>query len=348
MIKVGIYGATGYTGIELVKILRAHKYVDIGFLTSETYAGQKFSEVFKFPLDTVLVPAAEADSAGVDCVFTCLPHTTAMNMIAKVYNPNLKVIDLSADFRFSDVSVYEKWYNVSHTKPELIGESAYGLPEYFREKIRSASIVGNPGCYPTSALLAMAPLLEAGLVDTNSDVIVDAKSGVSGAGRKGSLGNNFCEVDEDLQPYKVGRSHRHVGEIEYQASAFAGSERKVIFTPHLAPFVRGILSTVYLKVPGADKNEIRKLYEARYGEEPFVHLLPEGQTASVGWVRGNNGCVLSLHPIEGSDTFLVVSAIDNLLKGASGQAVQNMNLVFGFNETEGLTTVGGDIPGRVA
>lgn len=348
MIKVGIYGATGYTGIELVKILRAHKNVKIKFLTSETYSGQKFSEVFKFPLDTVLVPAVEADSNAVDCVFTCLPHTTAMNLIAEIYRPGLKVIDLSADFRFSDAGVYEKWYGVSHLKPELIGDSAYGLPEYFRETIRGASIIGNPGCYPTGALLAMAPLLEAELVDRNADIIVDAKSGVSGAGRKGSLGNHFCEVDEDLQPYKVGRSHRHVGEIEFQASKFAGHERKVIFTPHLAPFVRGILSTVYLKVPGAEINEIRKLYEGRYNMEPFVHLLPQGQTSSLGWVRGNNGCALSLHPVEGSDTLLVVSAIDNLLKGASGQAVQNMNLVFGFAESEGLTTVGGDIPGGAA
>ncbi|MEA2063860.1 MAG: N-acetyl-gamma-glutamyl-phosphate reductase [Gemmatimonadota bacterium] len=344
MIRVGIYGATGYTGCELVKILLGHPGVEIGFITSETYRGKRYSEVFPCAYEGRLLSMEEAGVEGVEAVFVCLPHTTAMELIAEIYRPDLKVIDLSADFRFTDPAGYRKWYGVEHLVPELLGHSVYGLPELFRESIAGAQIVGNPGCYPTGVILALAPLARAGVLGA-AEVIIDAKSGVTGAGRKTSLTAHFVEVNEDLLPYKVGRAHRHVGEMEQVLASLAQNPVQVVFTPQLAPFSRGILSTIYVNTGDQDIEELQRLYQDAYTGEPFVHLLPPGEPARLAYVRHNNACVIGLSPVEGSDTLVVSSAIDNLVKGASGQAVQNFNLLFGLAETLGLASVAGKVGG---
>ena len=341
MIKVGVYGATGYSGYELVRILLGHPEAGLAFITSETYRGKLFSEVFPFGLDQPLVAMDEAQPEAVEAVFTCLPHTTAMERIARIYRPGLKVIDLSADFRFSDAAEYSRWYNTEHRAPELLAESAYGLPELFREKIRRCNIVGNPGCYPTSALLALAPLASGGLLK-DSEVIVDAKSGVSGAGRKADLTSHFVEVNEEITPYKLGRTHRHVGEMESVLSGLAGRSIRVAFTPQLAPFSRGILSTVYVRTD-ISAGEIRGVLAAAYENEPFVTVLESGEPARLARVQYNNRCVLGVHEIAGTSLVLITSAIDNLVKGAAGQAVQNFNILFGLDETAGLTAPSGRI-----
>jgi len=343
MIRVGIYGATGYTGCELLKILSGHPQAELVFLTSERYRGKRYSEVFPCAYEKRLISAEEADPSAVEAVFVCLPHTTAMEVIAKIYRPGLKVIDLSADFRFSDTAEYEKWYGVKHSAERLIGESVYGLPELFRERISGAGIAGNPGCYPTGAILALAPLAAEGLLKQAKEVIVDAKSGVSGAGRKSDLMYQFVEVNEDILPYKPGREHRHVGEMEHVLGSLAESAVRVVFTPQLAPFSRGILYTIYLDTGDRDEPELRRLYERAYADEPFIHLLESGEPARLAYVRQNNACVIGLHPVAGSSLSVITAAIDNLVKGASGQAVQNFNIMFGLSETMGLSSVEGKL-----
>ncbi len=335
-IKVGVYGATGYTGFELLKLLLGHPYVSLEFITSETYQGKKFSQVFPCAIDKELVASDKADPAGVEAVFTCLPHTTAMQTIARIDRPDLKIIDLSADFRFEDPAVYQQWYGTPHSAPQLLGASCYGLPELFRSRIVSSRIVGNPGCYTTSVILPAAPLVAGNLLEPGSEIIADSKSGVTGAGRKADLAYNFCEVDENILPYKVGRQHRHVGEMESVLGALAGDNSlRVVFTPQLAPWSRGILSNLYLRTE-APADRVRAALENAYRNEPFVRVLPEGQAAHLNWVRGNNLCVIGVHPVPGTRTVVVSSAIDNLIKGASGQALQNFNLVFGLEESTGL------------
>ncbi len=341
MIRVGIYGATGYSGYELVRILLGHPQAELAFLTSESYAGKRLSEVYPCGIELPLIDSGAADPSAVEAVFTCLPHTTAMETIARIYRPGLKVIDLSADFRFRTAAEYRRWYGTEHAAPQLLEKSAYGLCELFREQIGQAEIVGNPGCYPTGMLLALAPLARAGLLG-EGEVIVDAKSGVSGAGRKAALGSHFVEVNEDLLPYKVGREHRHVGEMEEVLSTLAGAPRTVVFTPQLAPWSRGILSTIYLH-PQADAARVRALYREAYDREPFVTVLPEGRAAQLAQVAHNNSCVLAVHPVRDSRTVVVSAAIDNLVKGAAGQAVQNFNILFGLAETVGLEAPGGRI-----
>lgn len=335
MIKVGIYGATGYTGFELLKILTRHPEAETVFITSETYKGKKFSQVFPCDMDMELVESSQADPTAVDCVFTCLPHTTAMETIARIHRPELKIIDLSADFRFEDPAAYQRWYGTGHLAPELLGRSAYGLPELFRSRIARAGIIGNPGCYPTSVILAAAPLISRGLLDRSAEILVDSKSGVSGAGRKADLAYNFCEVNEDILPYKVGRGHRHVGEMEAVLGSLAGESVRVVFTPHLAPWTRGIQSTLYLRAE-APAGKVREAYLDAYRDEPFVRVLPEGQSASLARVRNSNLCAIGVHPVPESAYTVVTSAIDNLIKGASGQAVQNFNILYGLDETTGL------------
>ncbi len=335
MIKVGVYGATGYTGFELLKLLLGHPRVSLEFITSETYQGKKFSQVFPCAIDKELTPSASEDASAVDAVFTCLPHTTAMQTIARIDRPGLKIIDLSADFRFEDPAVYQQWYGTQHAAPGLLPSSCYGLPELFRSRIAHSRIVGNPGCYTTSVILAAAPLVARGLLEPGSEILADSKSGVSGAGRKADLAYNFTEVNENILPYKVGRQHRHVGEMEAVLSSLAGEELKVVFTPQLAPWSRGILSCLYLRT-SADAATLRAAYEEAYRGEPFVRVLPEGQGAQLSWVRGNNLCVIGLHSVPGTRTTVVTSAIDNLIKGASGQALQNFNILFGLEETTGL------------
>ncbi len=343
MIRVGIYGATGYSGNELVKILMGHCRVELAFLTSETYKGKKYSEVFPCACDKRLVGADEADASAVEAVFVCLPHTAAMELIAKIYRPGLKIIDLSADFRFSDPLEYLKWYGVEHRAPQLIEQSAYGLPELFRGRIAGADIVGNPGCYPTGALLALAPPARAGLLEEAGEVVIDAKSGVSGAGRKAELMYQFVEVNEDILPYKVGREHRHVGEMEHVLGTLAQKAVRVVFTPQLCPFSRGILYTIYLDTGGKGAAGLRDLYEQAYANEPFIHLLQPNEPARLAYIRHNNACVIGVNEVAESSITVVTAAIDNLVKGASGQAVQNFNILFGFPEVTALSSVAGKL-----
>ncbi|HUU26738.1 MAG TPA: N-acetyl-gamma-glutamyl-phosphate reductase [archaeon] len=342
MIKVGIYGATGYTGYELVKILLGHPQVELAFMTSETYQGQALSEVFPCGIEKRLVASGDADPSSVEAIFTCLPHTTAMELIAKVYRTGLKVIDLSADFRFTSPADYQRWYDVEHLAPELLGKSAYGLCELFRDEIKACDIVGNPGCYPTGTLLALAPAVRAGLLALD-EVIVDAKTGISGAGRKSDLTTQFVEVNENLIPYKIGRVHRHVGEMEGILTRLAGREVKVVFTPQLAPLSRGILFTIYISAavkPGKDTREtaeeIRSIYEKAYRSEPFVRVLERGKPAQLGYVERSNACVIGVHEAAHTSFTVITAAIDNLIKGGAGQAVQNFNILFGLDETTGL------------
>ena len=335
MIKVGVYGATGYTGFELLKILLRHPDVELVFITSETYKGKKFSQVFPCDIDMELVESSLADPTTVDCVFTCLPHTTAMQTIARIYRPGIKIIDLSADFRFEDPTVYQRWYGTSHLAPELLAKSVYGLPELFRSRIAGAEIVGNPGCYPTSVILAAAPLVARGLLDRTAEIVADSKSGVSGAGRKADLAYSYCEVNENFMAYNIGRKHRHVGEMESVLGALCGENVRVLFTPHLGPWTRGIESTLYLHADFPPE-KIREAYLEAYRDEPFVRVLPEGVSAGLARVRDNNLCVIGIHSVPESAYTVVTSAIDNLIKGASGQAVQNFNILYGLDETTGL------------
>ncbi len=343
MIRVGIYGATGYTGCELVRILLGHPEVEIVFLTSETYRGKQYAEVFPCAYDKRLIGIDEADASAVEVGFVCLPHTTAMELIAKIYRPGFKVIDLSADFRFSDPVEYGKWYGVEHCAPQLIERSVYGLPELFRDRISGAGIVGNPGCYPTGAILALAPLATAGVLEEAAEVVIDAKSGVSGAGRKADLLTHYVEVNEDILPYNLGREHRHVGEMEHVLGTLANKAVRVVFTPQLAPFSRGILFTIYVNTGSQSESTLRELYERTYADEPFIHLLAPNESARLAYVRQNNACVIGLHEVAESSTTVVTSAIDNLLKGASGQAVQNFNIMFGLPETTALSSIPGKL-----
>ncbi len=335
MIKVGIYGATGYTGFELIRILRRHPDVSMAFATSETWAGARLSDVFPVPYDLPLISGAEADPGAVEAVFCCLPHGAAMTTVAAARASGAKVIDLSADFRLVDAAVYEAWYGLAHTAPQLLEEAVYGLPEIYRDRVAQSSLVANPGCYPTSVLLALYPLLQAGLV-TDGPIIADSKSGVSGAGRKPSLKTHFVEVGDNFSPYNIGRAHRHLPEMAQEVGRLGGQGDALIFSPHLTPVSRGILSTIYVPVStSVTVQSLHNVYYETYAGEPFVWLLPEGDLATMAHAVHTNRCALSLTP-AGPGQLIVCSAIDNLLKGAAGQAVQNFNLMFGLEETLGL------------
>ncbi len=335
MIKVGIYGATGYTGLELVRILRRHPGVTLEFATSESWSGRRLSDVFPVPYDLPLISDADADPGSVEAIFCCLPHGAAMPKAAAAQAAGARVVDLSADFRLRDPAVYEEWYKVAHSAPDLLPAAVYGLPELYREAIRGAGLVANPGCYPTSVLLALYPLLKAGVVADGS-IIADSKSGVSGAGRKPSLKTHFVEANENLSPYNIGRAHRHLPEMAQEIERLGGDGARFFFVPHLVPISRGILSTVYIPVsPLLTGEYLHSVFQDAYADEPFVWLLPQGQLASMAHAVYTNRCALSL-TLAGPGQLIVCSAIDNLIKGAAGQAVQNLNLMFGFHETVGL------------
>jgi N-acetyl-gamma-glutamyl-phosphate reductase len=339
MVRIGIIGATGYTGAELVRLLVGHPQARITMLTSESYVGQAYCRVY--PSFSGLVDA-ECEPLEVgrvaeksDLVFTALPHTKAMGCVPPLLESGKKVIDLSADFRLQDSQVYEAWY-APHAAPHLLRQAVYGLPELHRESLRTARLVANPGCYPTSAVLAAAPLLQNGWVDPRS-LIVNAASGVTGAGRSVSLGNLFCEVNEGVKAYKVGE-HRHTPEMEQEMTCLAGAPIRLTFTPHLVPLSRGILTTLYANlVEALPESRILEAYKRLYGEEPFVRVLPASELPNVRDVRGTNFCQIGLKVDERTGRIIVLSAIDNLGKGAAGQAVQNMNLIMGYPETTGLT-----------
>ena len=342
MLRAGIIGATGYTGIELVKLLRGHPAAQVAWLTSESYAGQQLSDVFPCPWNDPLLPLEDAPLADADVVFLCLPHAASMPAVAAVRSAGVKAIDLSADFRLSDTAVYQRWYNHTHNQAALLAEAVYGLPELHREPIRAANLVANPGCYATSIILGLWPLAKAGWL--SGQVIADSKSGVSGAGRKPSLATSFVEANENLSPYNIGYAHRHIAEMEQELGRVAGGELQVasgkwqmVFSPHLLPVSRGILSTIYVNLPeGVDAAAVRAVYADALDGEPFVHLLPAGRVATLQHAVHTNRCAIGLTFVPGTSTLIVTSAIDNLLKGASGQAVQNMNVMFGLDETAGL------------
>lgn len=338
MPKVAVVGATGYTGFELLRLLASHGGAEVAALTSETYAGKGIEEVFPALASVIEGPLEKFDLSvceGADLVFCCLPHRAAMNAVPSLLEAGRRVVDFSADYRLRDSGVYEAWYKTKHVSPERIPEAVYGLPELYREEIRKTRLVANPGCYPTGAILALAPLLRARIVKPES-IIVDAKSGVSGAGRKADQALQFGEVNEGFRAYGVG-SHRHTPEIEQELSAVLGKAVRISFTPHLAPMTRGILSTIYAESAGAaDLAAARAALADAYAREPFVRLMPEGAFPDVTQVTGSNYVDIGLARDARTSRFVIVAAIDNLVKGASGAAVQNMNLMLGLPEAQGL------------
>jgi len=342
MLKVAVVGASGYTGVELIRILHNHPEVAVTSVTSEQSAGKRLSDVFpslRGRYDTVLEPLVpEKIAEKVDIIFTALPHKAAMEVVPAFLAANKVVIDLSADYRLHDPEVYAVWYD-RHLNPELLPEAVYGLPELRREAIAGARLVANPGCYPTSVILGLMPLLKEGLIDTAS-IIADSKSGVSGAGRGAKVDSLYCEVNEGFKAYGVGGVHRHIPEIEQEISLLAGKKTIISFTPHLVPMDRGILSTIYASplkpIKAAD---LYALYEEHYDGEAFVRILGQGEYPSTAFVRGSNFCDIGITLDERANRIIVVSALDNLVKGAAGQAVQNMNIVCDFPETMGLELI---------
>lgn len=330
-IKVGIYGATGYTGLELAALLAHHPDVSIAFATSERMAGHTLKDSHPQAPATPLIAAADASHHSVDAVFLCLPHTRSAQVAAQAADQGVRVIDLSADLRLNDPALYQQWYQAAHPAPGLL-PVPYGLPEIGRRSLTGARLIANPGCYATAALLGLYPLVSADLVSPAVPLIIDAKSGVSGAGRVPRAHTVYGEVADNFSPYSIGRSHRHLPEIE-QVLGQAGLESgRLIFSPHLLPTFRGILATIY--VPVTDLRAAQQVFLDWYDDEPFVNVLPPGQIATLAHVVRTPYAVISL-TLVGS-TLIVVVAIDNLLKGASSQAVQNFNLMYGLPETAGL------------
>jgi N-acetyl-gamma-glutamyl-phosphate reductase len=336
-ISVGILGATGYTGVELIRLLTAHPGARITYCSSRQYNGKSISEVLEFLKGSFDMELEEFDASSIksrcDIVFSCLPHGASMEFIARIVD-SVKVVDLSADFRLRDVSTYREWYQ-DHTNPELLGQAVYGLCEIYPEEIKAARLVANPGCYPTSVLLPLIPLLKAGIIEKDG-IIIDSKSGVSGAGRGLSLKTHICETGESFSAYKIGHSHRHVPEIEQELSIAAGMKIPVEFTPHLLPITRGMLSTIYVNTVNTE-DELKSCLRDFYKDSMFVRII-DGLPATKD-VRGTNRCLIGLSRNKSSGRATIISVIDNLTKGASGQAVQNMNLMFGLNESIGLDYV---------
>lgn len=351
MINVGVFGATGYTGVELVTLLSRHGKARVAFAHSDSNAGARLSDVLPCPFDMPLIKADDAPIDSVDVVFSCLPHAASAELCKRVLDAGKRVVDLSADFRLRDAATYAHWYKHTHPYPELLEEAVYGLPEIYRRDIADAQIVGNPGCYPTSIILGVLPLLEAGAL-ADPVIIADSKSGVSGAGRKPSQTTHFVEVNESLSPYNIGHVHRHVPEIEqelnatYHGGSGVSAESRhtshaalhILFSPHLLPISRGMLSMLYVTLTDqAAAQDWQDIYVRRYEGEPFVRVLPKGQISTIAHTTHTNYDVISVHPVAGMPNRLqIVSCIDNLVKGASGQALQNMNIMFGIDECEGL------------
>jgi len=342
-LKIAIVGSSGYTGGELFRILLHHSFAEVTVVTSERSAGKPITDIFphlRGLTDLVcepLVPETIAKKA--DFVFLALPHVTSQEAAFRFHQLGVKVVDLSADYRLIDPLRYEQWYEHCHQYPDLLKKAVYGLPELHADRIRTASLIANPGCYPTSAILGLAPVVSARMVD-HTTIIIDSKSGVSGAGRSPSLAHHYAEVNEGFMAYKVG-THRHTPEIEQELSNLAGAEITLSFTPHLVPMNRGILSTIYAKMSvQTDTGKLHDHYQNFFRNKPFVRLLPPGQFPNVRNVRGSNFCDIGVYADHRTGRIVIVTAIDNLVKGASGQAVQNMNLMMGLEETEGLRFAG--------
>lgn len=340
-IPVGLVGVTGYTGMELARILSGHDSMELVRVTSRSEAGRKLSDIYPFLLDMPLgnleisMPDVEDLAENCKLVFLAVPHKTAMTIGGQLYDKGVKVVDLSADFRIRDRKTYEQWYKVDHTREDLLEKAVYGLPELYREKIKNAELVANPGCYPTSAILGLHPVLSAGIVETD-DIVIDSKSGATGAGRGAKVGSLFCEVHDSFKAYGLG-SHRHTPEIEQELGVAAGKDMTVSFNTHLLPIDRGILSTIYTRLkPGVSPEYIRGLYETAYNKEKWVRVHPAGSLPETRWVRGTMFCDIGLVVDPRTGRLIIVSAIDNLCRGASGQAVANANLMLGFDVEKGL------------
>ena len=342
-IKAAIIGATGYVGEELFRLLSSHPDVEVSHITSVSYLGKKYTDVYENFKHITNLSCSEDNlekiSDEADVMLLALPHGIASGKINETILSKCKVIDMGADFRLKDIEVYEKWYATEHKSRELLSKAVYGLCELNREEIKNSSLIANPGCYTTCSILSLAPLLKEDLIKEDS-IIIDAKSGVTGAGRGVSLSNLYCEVNESIKAYKVA-SHRHTSEIEQELSKAAGKEILLSFTPHLIPMNRGILVTCYAKLKNnIGYKELKAVYEKYYGDEYFIRLTKEGVFPETKWVKGSNFVDIGLSADERSGNVVVIGAIDNLMKGAAGQAVQNMNIIFGLDEKTSLTTPG--------
>jgi N-acetyl-gamma-glutamyl-phosphate reductase len=338
MIRVGIIGGTGYTGVELLRLLALHPEVEVAVITSRSEAGMHVADLFpnlRGHLDLCFSEPDVEQLSGCDLVFFATPNGTAMQLVPQLLRADTRVIDLAADFRIKDAAVWEQWYGMQHACPELLQEAVYGLPEMNREAVRTARLVANPGCYPTAVTLGFLPLIENGLLDLQG-LVADAKSGVSGAGRKAAVGTLMGECGESFKAYSVP-GHRHLPEITQSLELASGGSVGLTFVPHLLPMVRGIEASLYGKLTG--DSDLQTLFEQRYAHEPFVDVLPPGSHPETRSVRGTNTCRIAVHQPQGGNTVVVLSVIDNLVKGAAGQAVQNMNLMTGLEETLGLDGV---------
>ena len=339
MINVGIVGGTGYTGVELLRLLAQHPGVKLRAITSRSEAGMPVAKLFPNLRGRVDLAFSEPtlDTLGAcDVVFFATPHGVAMKQTPELLERGVKVIDLGADFRLKDLPTFEKWYGLPHTCPDILAESVYGLPEVNREAIRKARVIGNPGCYPTAVQLGFLPLLKAGLVDAGS-LVADAKSGVSGAGRKAEVHTLFSEAAESFRAYGVS-GHRHLPEISQGLAGMTAAKVGLTFVPHLLPMIRGIHATLYARLT-AEPGDLQALFEETYANEPFVDVMPAGSLPETRSVKGANTCRIAVYRPQGGDTVVVLSVIDNLVKGAAGQAVQNMNILFGLPEDTGLTHI---------
>jgi len=338
-IKIGIVGGTGYTGVELLRLLAMHPHAELTVITSRGEAGLPVADMFpslRGYVDLAFSDPATANLSACDVVFFATPHGVAMSQAQALLDANVKVIDLAADFRLQDTSVFEKWYKLPHSCPDVLRDAVYGIPELYREKIKSAKVIGNPGCYPTTVLLGLAPLLEQGYIDFSAPIVADAKSGVSGAGRKAEVATLFAEASDSMKAYGVA-GHRHHPEIHAQLTQLAGADVQLIFVPHLIPMIRGMLSTIYVKLTDVGNTvDLQALYEQRYQHERFVDVMPAGALPETRSVRGSNQLRIALHKQQTTGYLTLVVVQDNLVKGAAGQAVQNMNIMFDFDERSGL------------
>lgn len=341
-IKVGIVGGTGYTGVELLRLLAAHPNVDLHAITSRSEAGTAVAAMFPNLRGHVSLKFQTPEDARLsecDVVFFATPHGVAMAQAAELIANNVKVIDLAADFRLQNINTFKKWYGIDHSCPEILKNSVYGMPELHREQIVNAKVVANPGCYPTTVLLGLAPLVQKGnVLIESSGIIADCKSGVSGAGRTAAVSTLFAEASDNLKAYGVA-GHRHHPEISEQLATVSGQGFELLFVPHLVPMVRGMLSTIYVRIlPSASKTDFQALFENFYQNEPFVDVMPAGSSPETRSVRGANMLRIGVHkPNDGQ--LIILAAQDNLVKGASGQAIQNMNIMFGLNEAAGLQNI---------
>ena len=338
MIKVGIVGGTGYTGVELLRLLAHHPEVSLHIITSRGEAGTAVCDLFpnlRGHVDLIFSEPDVEQLSSCDIVFFATPHTVAMALVPELIARGTRIIDLSADFRLKDAATWEHWYNMPHTCPELLPQAVYGLPEVNREQIKTAQLIAVPGCYPTATQLGFLPLLENAIIDP-SHLIADAKSGVSGAGRKASVAALLAESSENMKAYALA-GHRHLPEIVQGLNLASNQAVNLTFVPHLTPMIRGIHATLYGQLK--QKVDLQSLFEQRYIDEPFVDILPAGSHPETRSVRGSNVCRIAVHQPQNSDTVVILSVIDNLVKGASGQAIQNMNIMFGFKETLAINTV---------